>query len=403
MSDLIHRSQNVKVLMEDSSLPKWERLCRGLEALSGLELTPLPKDVTRPLEAHLVSINQVLARYTLVVDDDYDKIAEVDLNRMLDTLDKATAQATAAELDRIVAELDERSDKLPERALREAREHRDLMIPRLIEVLKATTAAARQGEKPEGNAHFFAIFLLTEFQAEEAFPVILAAFSLPGDLPSDLFGDALTSTLPRILAQFAADRPEVADALIRDANLNEYVRWEAAQYYVYLVRDGRLTRSEAVERLRQHLLWAMAEKDEVLTGEVISVLTSFAPAEALADITEAYRLGLVDEDIVNLSDVEDSIAGGETRVRQELKWCPQTGIGDTVEELRHWASFAEQPVSEPASPIPPEPHFGLVQEPEGPIAAPVASRGSHVGRNDSCPCGSGKKFKKCCGSRTQLE
>ena len=30
-------------------------------------------------------------------------------------------------------------------------------------------------------------------------------------------------------------------------------------------------------------------------------------------------------------------------------------------------------------------------------AAPtVRSRGSKVGRNDPCPCGSGKKFKKCC-------
>jgi uncharacterized protein len=27
-------------------------------------------------------------------------------------------------------------------------------------------------------------------------------------------------------------------------------------------------------------------------------------------------------------------------------------------------------------------------------------RSTKVGRNDPCPCGSGKKFKKCCGSRT---
>jgi uncharacterized protein YecA (UPF0149 family) len=25
-------------------------------------------------------------------------------------------------------------------------------------------------------------------------------------------------------------------------------------------------------------------------------------------------------------------------------------------------------------------------------------RNAKVGRNDPCPCGSGKKFKKCCGS-----
>jgi uncharacterized protein YecA (UPF0149 family) len=27
---------------------------------------------------------------------------------------------------------------------------------------------------------------------------------------------------------------------------------------------------------------------------------------------------------------------------------------------------------------------------------PVAAAPSRVGRNDPCPCGSGKKFKKCC-------
>jgi preprotein translocase subunit SecA len=28
---------------------------------------------------------------------------------------------------------------------------------------------------------------------------------------------------------------------------------------------------------------------------------------------------------------------------------------------------------------------------------PVQRKAQKVGRNDPCPCGSGKKFKKCCG------
>jgi SWIM/SEC-C metal-binding protein len=32
---------------------------------------------------------------------------------------------------------------------------------------------------------------------------------------------------------------------------------------------------------------------------------------------------------------------------------------------------------------------------------PVLSK--KVGRNDYCPCGSGKKYKKCCGARGMLE
>ena len=27
---------------------------------------------------------------------------------------------------------------------------------------------------------------------------------------------------------------------------------------------------------------------------------------------------------------------------------------------------------------------------------PIRNRGEAVGRNDPCPCGSGKKFKNCC-------
>jgi hypothetical protein len=35
-----------------------------------------------------------------------------------------------------------------------------------------------------------------------------------------------------------------------------------------------------------------------------------------------------------------------------------------------------------------------------PRQAPVVREGPRVGRNDDCPCGSGKKYKKCCLRRT---
>ena len=41
-------------------------------------------------------------------------------------------------------------------------------------------------------------------------------------------------------------------------------------------------------------------------------------------------------------------------------------------------------------------HVGIVKQekPREREKAPVAQ---HLGRNDPCPCGSGKKYKKCCG------
>ena len=37
---------------------------------------------------------------------------------------------------------------------------------------------------------------------------------------------------------------------------------------------------------------------------------------------------------------------------------------------------------------------------EGAPAQPVERDAPKVGRNDPCPCGSGKKYKKCCGAES---
>ena len=39
---------------------------------------------------------------------------------------------------------------------------------------------------------------------------------------------------------------------------------------------------------------------------------------------------------------------------------------------------------------------GAATESSQPPPPPIANRGTKVGRNDPCPCGSGRKFKKCC-------
>lgn len=45
---------------------------------------------------------------------------------------------------------------------------------------------------------------------------------------------------------------------------------------------------------------------------------------------------------------------------------------------------------------------GLPGEDEDPLPPPVKpihDEKKEVGRNDPCPCGSGKKYKKCCGKQ----
>jgi preprotein translocase subunit SecA len=51
-----------------------------------------------------------------------------------------------------------------------------------------------------------------------------------------------------------------------------------------------------------------------------------------------------------------------------------------------------------AAPAPGEPRPSPRTESAPPKPSPHHSNGTKVGRNDPCPCGSGKKYKKCCGN-----
>ena len=71
---------------------------------------------------------------------------------------------------------------------------------------------------------------------------------------------------------------------------------------------------------------------------------------------------------------------------QFLASLPQTLVHDEVSMLGGGstpAPHAPEPQRQPAS--------------SGPSLSLPALQDDKVGRNDPCPCGSGKKYKKCCG------
>ena len=51
----------------------------------------------------------------------------------------------------------------------------------------------------------------------------------------------------------------------------------------------------------------------------------------------------------------------------------------------------------PEGEVPALPGNGMPEEDEPPAAMPFRREAEKIGRNDPCPCGSGKKYKKCCG------
>lgn len=327
---------------------------------------------------------------------------------------------------RIIAELDRDHDgTLPESAIRAAQQRRDEMIPHLINLVRSATVLVRGGDEPEGNGHLIALYLLTEFRAKEALPAIVEAMLLPGDDVDTLYGDAITEDFSRVLAVLAADAPEQIDALIVNRSLDEHVRWGVAQTYMNWVRDGRLTRAQGVEKLRQHLRGAIANEDADLASALVFELRSYGPREALEEIQEAYGRDLVDTSVICMEDVELALDEGDAHWQKSLAFCPPTDVQDTVEELQSWACYQEDDEDEDGeddedgdttplffnriAPLPrfldDEPllhddEFHAAKSQDLPDTRPETIRRTEprVGRNSPCPCGSGKKFKKCCAA-----
>ena len=325
-----------------------------------------------------------------------------------------------SELDAIIAELDQDyTGVLPEGALREAQRYSTEITPRLIDLIRKSIEKLRAGGEVKGDGALFAMYLLTEFRAKEALPVIVEALSLPDNELDQLFGDAVADALSRVLATMADDKPDVIDSLIADRSVNNYARWEAARTLLLLVRDGRMSRDEAVRRLHGHLRNALAQNDdwEYVTG-LVCQLDSLAAREAIDDIEEAYRRNLVDESFVALEEVHKSIDRGAATIDEELESLPPSGIEDSVEELSAWASYSDEEKdllglqsddddewtgwSDDDSDWDDEGELADVSELNnvvgpGEPSITIRHESPRVGRNDPCPCGSGKKFKKCCG------
>jgi len=72
------------------------------------------------------------------------------------------------------------------------------------------------------------------------------------------------------------------------------------------------------------------------------------------------------------------------------------GVFDSVPQNLIHSDFSSLNRQPPSAAI--ARNFGAPEEEEpSSKPQPVSRAGEKVGRNDPCPCGSGKKYKKCCG------
>jgi hypothetical protein len=405
MSDIIKKAQKSFGHTEDQSHAPCQRAHLAMLALNGLTLSDLNDDANEGIDVQLVAITQILARHAIESEADYTKLTDAECEEILSRIRTVCQLCLDSEAERVMRELDTAGRKLPMAAIEEVREHSDVFVPLLMQSMEREIARVRRGEEPQQGSSFFAFFLLTELKVDEAFPIILDAIRLPDDGPYDMLGGGVHELVPSLLAQFSHGNTESIDEIVRDPAIDMYVRWSAVNAYRHLVRDELISRQIAIDSLHVHFQNCEKSEDYDLLAPLALTLGDLAAESALETIRSAFDKNLVDQDVVDLEFIESQIAGGEETIQKTLKHCGPSGMLDTIAQLRKWASFQEEPSppSElkpwPASvPLPTSVPSAMREPDKFGLANPsttirVAER---VGRNDPCPCGSGKKYKKCC-------
>ena len=400
MSDIIARAQRSSEITQTTSLTPSQRIHPALESLSGLMLSDLNAPAKEKFETLMVAVNQVFSAYEITENADYEQISNSDAHDILSHIGEANQICIDAESERVMHALDTAGRKLPVEAIQEVRQHPDIFVPLLIRSLKQASLRVRNGVKTDGGTPFFAAFLLTELQAHEAFPVLLEVLRLPDEGPFEILGGGVHELVAPMLALFSRGDTKVVSDIVQDLDIDMYVRWSATKTYIYLVRDELISRERAIDALQDDFNYCLEKDDFKLLAPIICELGDLAAESSLETIRSAYQRNLVDELVVHLAFIESQIAAGEKTVNRELGYCKPTGMPDTIAELSHWAAFRETPPRRakvnPAPTAIPRPHLSTSTSSEPSEFATTVRSGQKVGRNDPCPCGSGKKFKRCC-------
>ena len=290
------------------------------------------------------------------------------------------------ELEKAIEEITYECEKFPGRALRTIVEHREEAVPYLR---GAVEKALREGKEleEEYQLHFYALYLLGEFEDRESFPRIMELVSLPGDTLELLIGDTITEGLKDILYHtYNGDIGLLKKAAVNE-QANEFARTAVVDVMGQLYLDGSLEEEEWKAFIKQSV-YDGKEYNYFYNG-MASAICQCHFTDMLPEIRHMLDEELMDERVMGDYDscVDEMFAYWDWK----RNFCSPSI--NTVERLGGWAMFEDRSEAEDSGQKR-EAFEKLMQQAvnSSQRTAPVRK----VGRNDPCPCGSGKKYKFCC-------
>ena len=275
--------------------------------------------------------------------------------------------------------------RLPVEAIRAAQADRETMVPAFLRTLD-DFLELRGPVDP--NALFFIFHLLGEWREKSAYGPLAVLLQLPRDVLETILGDCITETSHRVMAGVFDGDPEPLYEIIRDPEADEYIRTKMLQVIAMVTQRGDLPRGATAAFLRDCYAQLEPKKDCYVWSGWIDAVSWLGLTELKPLVREAFDRGSIETEWLAFQDFENDLQHAVDHPDAEPLYPDGdlTLFGDTVAEMSGWDCFRPKTQGNATLNLRPSTSFGM------PHREPLRN----VGRNDPCPCGSGKKFKKCC-------
>lgn len=275
---------------------------------------------------------------------------------------------------------------VPSEALAFIRAHWADAESRLLAVIDDRLAAP--ADEDDDGLFSYAIHLCAEMRSKDVFPLFIRIARLPNLSLDNVMGDILTETFQQMLARTCHGRIDELKGVIEDSTRYEYARAAALDALLLLAVEGDLKRDAFGDYCVELLQSKLERKPSLVWDTAICICSSLQVQAGKPLIDEAFRVKLADSRMVSAEWVDEQYG----RTRDEALVALHDGIRpfrSTEAEMAFFvSSWGRKPSDNDEELL-----EVLTRRPQRRIVSPAVA---NLGRNAPCPCGSGKKYKKCC-------
>jgi len=258
--------------------------------------------------------------------------------------------------------------------------------------LRAALLRAAKGEAlsdDEGLLLFRGLHILGGARDREACQPLLRLLQRPTEEIDDLIGNTVTESLASIVTGVFDDDVDALFALIIDSSIDGFIREALFGAATFLAWENRIQRDRYREFLVRFYQERPAEDGDQAWAGWLQAIALLGLRDLVPLVDSAFREERIPEEWIDRPEFDEDLATTE-RAPDDIDRFTQNNlgyIGDVLVSL-DWTRGTEDVFDEDGE----EALWTDVVYPNEPVRNPWR----HVGRNDPCPCGSGKKAKKCC-------